>query len=244
MKRKLIRALTLLLALSLLPACSLAALRRGDRSEDVRSLQQMLHETGWLFEEPDGIFGKNTESAVKDFERFAGLPVDGVADDQMLDALNESWIRLLEESGVLTAGEGVLADGRYPAFCTPFHTESGSLTEYCETHDTLRIRTEQLVSSGNAGQASQLWRAEVVRLYDLWLSNTDDAQHAAITAARDRFLASIDAQQTAISGYYNTFQLLPGEDAVQAALEIQLRGHAAWLCALISGALTAREGGI
>ena len=39
-------------------------------------------------------------------------------------------------------------------------------------------------------------------------------------------------------------QLLPGEDAVQAALEIQLRGHAAWLCALISGALTAREGGI
>ena len=244
MNCKLKRILALLLALSLLPACSLAALRRGDRSEDVRSLQQMLLETGWLFEEPDGIFGKNTESAVKDFERFAGLPADGIADDRMLQTLNESWVQLMVDSGTLTAGEGVLADGRYSAFCTPINMESASLTEYCETHDALRIRTAQLVSSGNAGQAAQLWRAEVVRLYDLWLSCTDNAQHAAITAARDRFLAGIDAQQTAISSYYNTFQLLPGEDAVQAALEIQLRGHAAWLCALISGALTAQEGGM
>ena len=76
------------------------------------------------------------------------------------------------------------------------------------------------------------------------LQSAQQRVNLAITAARDRFLASIDAQQTAISGYYNTFQLLPGEDAVQAALEIQMRGHAAWLCALISGALTAREGGI
>ena len=96
------RVLALLVLLCLLPVCSLAALRRGDKGEDVRSLQQMLVETGWLFEEPDGIFGRNTESAVKDYERYAGLPADGVADDRRLEALSESWLEMLVETGQLT----------------------------------------------------------------------------------------------------------------------------------------------
>ena len=83
---KLTRLLALFTLLCLLPGCSLA-LRCGDRSEEVKNLQQMLFETGWLFEEPDGIFGRNTENAVRNYERFAGLPADGVADEQMLEAL-------------------------------------------------------------------------------------------------------------------------------------------------------------
>ena len=49
MTGKLSRLLALLALLCLLPGCSLA-LRRGDRSEEVKNLQQMLFETGWLFE--------------------------------------------------------------------------------------------------------------------------------------------------------------------------------------------------
>ena len=70
----------------------------------------------------------------------------------------------------------------------------------------------------------------------------DESQHAAIAAARDQYLAAADAQLAAIRGYYATFQIAPGAEDAQAALEIQLREHAAWLCALISGALTTSGG--
>lgn len=235
--------MALLTLLCLLPACSLA-LRRGDKSEDVRSLQQMLFETGWLFEEPDGIFGRNTENAVRDYERFAGLPVDGVADEAMLEALTESWVQRMVETGQLTAGEGALADGRYPAFCTHDVTDGVSLTEYCATHDALYTQAQALIASGEAEQAVQLWCAEIERLYGLWLDRTDDSQHEAIAATQDSFIAMTDAQLSAIRGYYATFQLVPEESEVQCALEIQLREHAAWLCALISGALVTHSGGI
>lgn len=242
MTHMLTRMLVLLTILCLLPVCSLAALRRGDKGEDVRSLQQMLFETGWLFEEPDGIFGRNTESAVKDYERYAGLPADGVADDRMLEALAESWIQLLVETGQLTDGEGALADGRCPAFCSHQGTDGASAIEYCATHDALSLQTQALVAAGRASQAAQLWRAEIGRLYDLWLNCTDASQHAAIAAVRDQYLATADAQLAAVRGYYATFQTHPGEEDAQAALEIQLREHAAWLCALISGALTTSGG--
>lgn len=243
MTNRLTRLMALLTLLCLLPACSLA-LRRGDKSEDVRSLQQMLFETGWLFEEPDGIFGRNTENAVRDYERFAGLPVDGVADEAILEALTESWVQRMVETGQLTAGEGALADGRYPAFCTHDVTDGVSLTEYCATHDALYTQAQALIASGEAEQAVQLWCAEIERLYGLWLDRTDDSQHEAIAATQDSFIAMTDAQLSAIRGYYATFQLVPEESEVQCALEIQLREHAAWLCALISGALVTHSGGI
>ena len=36
--------------------------------EEVTALQQMLWDTGFIFEEPDGVFGRNTEKAVKWFQ--------------------------------------------------------------------------------------------------------------------------------------------------------------------------------
>lgn len=56
--------------------CRRTPMMRGD---DVAELQFMLgslgFDTGWI----DGIFGPETEDAVADFQRNAGLPVDGVA---------------------------------------------------------------------------------------------------------------------------------------------------------------------
>lgn len=56
--------------------CRRTPMMRGD---DVSELQLMLgslgFDTGWI----DGIFGPETEDAVADFQRNAGLPVDGVA---------------------------------------------------------------------------------------------------------------------------------------------------------------------
>jgi len=47
-------------------------LKKGDRGNDVKTLQHYLH----LYE--DGIFGSITEEAVKTFQRQKGLKVDGI----------------------------------------------------------------------------------------------------------------------------------------------------------------------
>jgi len=95
--KKSIRALSVAMALAfLLSPSALADLTRGDRGEAVADLQRMLWETGFLFEEPDGVFGRNTEQAVKDYESYAYLPVDGIADDQMIYELSVTHSALNE----------------------------------------------------------------------------------------------------------------------------------------------------
>ena len=82
------RMIGLLLALLLLvPVCALAELRRGDSGEEVTALQQMLWDTGFIFEEPDGVFGRNTEKAVKWFQEYANLEQSGIVDDRTLDTV-------------------------------------------------------------------------------------------------------------------------------------------------------------
>lgn len=50
----------------------------GMRGDDVITLQKLLSETGFYAGEIDGIFGKGTLRAVKEFQQVSGLPVDGV----------------------------------------------------------------------------------------------------------------------------------------------------------------------
>lgn len=52
----------------------------GDRSEDVRILQERLIEAGYDLGKSgaDGIFGPMTEAAIKEFQESAGLVVDGI----------------------------------------------------------------------------------------------------------------------------------------------------------------------
>ncbi|MGM0804673.1 MAG: peptidoglycan recognition protein family protein [Bacillota bacterium] len=54
-------------------------LEYGMRGEDVKSLQSRLNEVGSFELKVDGIFGKATEAAVKDFQKDSKLSVDGIA---------------------------------------------------------------------------------------------------------------------------------------------------------------------
>ena len=103
MKRYLKQKISFVLVfLLLISPAALADLERGDRGVEVEELQQLLFETGWLFELPDGIYGKRTEAAVKGFEKYANLPVDGIADDQMIYELSVSLEVLNEELGIVS----------------------------------------------------------------------------------------------------------------------------------------------
>ena len=54
---------------------------------DVKKMQNRLINLGYLTGEPDGDFGNGTESALKAFQRAAGLTADGVATPAVQDAL-------------------------------------------------------------------------------------------------------------------------------------------------------------
>jgi len=57
---------------------NMPALKRGDRGQAVTTLQQVLRETGDYLGEIDGIFGVQTEAAVRAFQKATNLVVDGI----------------------------------------------------------------------------------------------------------------------------------------------------------------------
>ena len=65
----------------------LPTLRKGNRGEDVKLLQTTLNEQGYSCGNVDGIFGKNTQKAVKEFQKAKGLSVDGIVGRKTWTAL-------------------------------------------------------------------------------------------------------------------------------------------------------------
>ncbi len=60
-------------------ASPVLALRKGDRSSDVTSLQKSLQEEGYFKGPVTGYYGSLTEAAVKKFQKAKGLNPDGIA---------------------------------------------------------------------------------------------------------------------------------------------------------------------
>ncbi|MDR1631019.1 MAG: spore cortex-lytic enzyme [Oscillospiraceae bacterium] len=56
----------------------------GSRGDEVRKVQNKLRELGFYKGSADGIFGTQTQSAVKAFQRSVGITVDGIAGPKTL----------------------------------------------------------------------------------------------------------------------------------------------------------------
>jgi len=65
-------------------------LSKGNDILEVKKLQQILINKGYLTGTIDGIFGKGTLTAVISFQKAKGLPADGVVGQGTVDALNAS----------------------------------------------------------------------------------------------------------------------------------------------------------
>lgn len=63
-------------------------LEKGDMGSDVTVLQKMLHDLNFPVT-VDGIFGSETQAAVKEFQKAHGLNVTGIVTDQILGAIQE-----------------------------------------------------------------------------------------------------------------------------------------------------------
>ena len=73
------------------PAASESSLlKKGDKGDSVKALQQKLINLGYLTGSADGIFGEGTRSAVMAFQSANGLTADGQAGSATLAALNNA----------------------------------------------------------------------------------------------------------------------------------------------------------
>lgn len=78
----------LLLLMSLIfPQEVLALSKRGSTGTEVRNIQTRLKQWGYLDGAVDGIYGKQTETAVKKFQTKHGLTADGIAGPATLEKI-------------------------------------------------------------------------------------------------------------------------------------------------------------
>ncbi len=78
-------------------------LRKGDRSDDVKALQERLKELGYFKNSCTGYYGNATQTAVRAFQSRNGLTADGIAGQSTLKKLNSSSAKPAEGVTVETA---------------------------------------------------------------------------------------------------------------------------------------------
>ncbi|WP_219948669.1 peptidoglycan-binding protein [Salinibacterium sp. M195] len=88
------------------------SLRRGDRGQDVRDLQELLTALGYDTNGIDGDFGSGTQSALRQFQRDQGLGADGIAGALSWAALENARARVQPP---VAGGNGPSGGGSEPA---------------------------------------------------------------------------------------------------------------------------------
>ncbi len=73
----------------------------GDRGDEVKSLQRKLKRLGYLDGDADGIYGQQTASAVKTFQKEEKISITGAADEKTLSRVNSVYA---DETGELSLG--------------------------------------------------------------------------------------------------------------------------------------------
>lgn len=110
-------AVILLVCCASATALSASTLRNGSRGEKVKELQQALIGLGYLQGKADGIFGNQTEKAVRAFQKAKKLTVDGLAGTKTLNLLLSSSSSAGSSSASSTASgtntSGNLFGGNY-----------------------------------------------------------------------------------------------------------------------------------
>ena len=154
---------------------ALADLTRGDSGEDVKHLQEMLIETGWLVGTADGKFGPRTERAVMAYQESKGLEQTGTADDALIAMLEAEL-----------SGEDEIDDSDAPPQCVLYSDEAGWHFDRCAAHRALQRQVDALVEVGtdeSLDMALTLWSDEIERLYaDLIADSTGGDRLAAVGA--------------------------------------------------------------
>lgn len=199
MKRKgfVISLAVCLLALLLAAPCALAELSRGSKGEDVRQLQSMLIDLGFLEDKADGIFGKKTQAAVKSIQRYWGVEETGVADEGVINDLEILWalaMGLERESGAPVDDEG------YPRSCSWTQDGDEVYAEFCYRHieqyplviqlsyENPPRKLEYLLMENRC----QFWLDSIRTMYADWADRLGGADMSVASEQYDIFRAALE----------------------------------------------------
>ena len=235
--------LLLLTLLVILPQAVSAEVRKGDFTEEVKELQTLLFEAGYLTSQPDGIFGDRTEAAVKAYQADQGLPQTGVADDALIERLRGAEEAPSGGTGQADAGSGQAAGGADPSgspagpdkaetqdYCTVTLQEDRSEIICCAAHqEILRKEQELLQNSSGPDYAGviALWETEIDELYKAWITEAAPEKKLEILSSAASFRAAEEAQKAFLA---KTF---PGNsDEADRQLILFLKDHAVMLCGM------------
>lgn len=111
-------------------------LKKGDRSQEVKSLQQILTNTGVYDGQINGVFDSETSKAVKQFQRSNSLGVDGIVG-------KKTWAALID---------GDTTSANQPFDNTPFTNDSG----FTRSSSGQRIGTPVLRQGDKGEEITQL----------------------------------------------------------------------------------------
>ena len=232
-------ALLLMLILCLSPMSSLAEVRRGDHGEEVRYLQWLLQQTGWLSDAPDGSFGPRTEQAVIDYQKSKGYEETGVADDALMLELDEDRVRHDQEvhgPDYYQPYPGNYEPAAVAEYGAPAHCRTTVLPDIlyrdsCADHIDLLNQEYNLVARGDAAsftEASELWRQEMERLFEAWQNSAPNAR-GRVDEAREAWNASFQAQYGALCATFDD------PVAIERQLLLMYKNLAGTLCESLSG---------
>jgi len=233
--RFLFMSIFLLLAALCFVPCAAEELKRGSRGDEVKQLQQMLIDTGFLHDAADGIFGKKTQAAVMDYQLYCGAEESGVADEGLINDLTLLWQMAM---GIEAESGAPIDDEGYPPSCS-FTTDGSWHAEYCARHIGQYPAAIQLAGSNPpkelerllAERVSSFWYESICMMYADWAYRLGHAEGNAADEQYDIFLAELDENTAMWNG-----QSVPGSN--EAALErmMWLDGVGVNLCFDLYGA--------
>ena len=192
------------------------------------------------------MFGKNTEAAVKGFQKAVGLNADGIAWPQTLEKLETKWLVSLQytdvEAPAATAEptaqpEAATNEERfYPDFCYSWEDENGSTVyEYCKKHaDMFAAQNNLLSNPALIDYSYDMWKSEIASLYDEWIALLPEGFQESVAANKAFCLSMMDAQRTAMFDSYDACATGIHDMDAEYGMELWMRAHAAWLCQMLS----------
>ncbi len=189
-------------------------LKYGSQGNDVKDLQQKLNNNGANLA-VDGIYGENTESAVRNLQQEKGLTVDGIAGRQTMAALLGSGNK---STGGASTATGSSNDFTYDAY-----------TEGTDVQRAMKAYNDHL--KNKPGEYTSQWQTQLNDVMDK-INNRDKFTYdvngdALYQQYKDQYinqgkLAMQDTMGQAAAmtgGYGNSYAATVGNQAYQASLQ-------------------------
>ncbi|MBR5225602.1 MAG: peptidoglycan-binding protein [Clostridia bacterium] len=183
--------------LSFLCAPAVAELSRGSKGDDVKALQSMLIDLGFLEDKADGIFGRNTQTAVKALQHYWGVEETGIADEGVVNDLEILWalaMGLERESGAPVDSEG------YPSSCSWTQEGDEVYAQFCDRHIEQYPITVQLAYQNPPRKLEYLlmenacafWLDSIRTMYAYWADRLDGADASVASEQYEIFRAALE----------------------------------------------------